>query len=63
MQLFNLSGVDRQWDLTVDGRKSNSVLWDSIDWKKVRQAVNRLQVSIVKALRITSGALRCLINA
>lgn len=51
MQLLNLSGVDRQWNSAIDGRKSNSVLWDSIDWKKVKQVVNRLQTRIVKALK------------
>lgn len=51
MQLFNLSGVDRQWDLPIDGRKSNSDLWKSIDWKRVNQTVNRLQARIVKAVK------------
>jgi RNA-directed DNA polymerase len=51
MQLFSLSGVDRQWNLAIDGRKSNSVLWDSINWKNVKQAVNRLQTRIVKAVK------------
>ena len=36
---------------TVDGQKSSTILWDSIDWKKVNRAVNRLQVRIVKALK------------
>ena len=57
MQLFNLSGVDRQWNLAIDGRKSSSVLWNSIDWKKVNQAVNRLQTRIVKALK--AGNVEC----
>jgi len=57
MQLFNLSGVDRRRDSAVDGRKSSSVLWNSIDWKKVNQAVNRLQTRIVKALK--AGNMEC----
>jgi len=63
MQLFNLSGVDRQWNLAIDGRKSNSDLWDSINWKKVKQIVNRLQTRIVKAVkycRVLYGALSML---
>lgn len=51
MQLFNLSGLDRQWDSAVDGRKSSAVLWDSLDRKRVKQAVNRLQTRIVKAVK------------
>ena len=51
MQPFNLLGVDRQWNLSIDGRKSNSDLWNSINWKKVKQIVNRLQIRIVKAVR------------
>ena len=51
MQLLNLSGADRQWNLAIDGRKSNSVLWNSINWKKVKQAVNCLQTRIVKAVK------------
>ncbi|MBA3035184.1 MAG: hypothetical protein FP814_01695 [Desulfobacterium sp.] len=51
MQLLNLSGVDRQWNLPIDGLKSNSVLWESINWKKVKQAVNCLQARIVKAVK------------
>ena len=51
MQPFNLLGVDRQWNLSIDGRKSNSDLWNSINWKKVKQIVNRLQTRIVKAVK------------
>ena len=51
MQPFNLLGVDRQWNLSIDDRKSNSDLWDSINWKKVKQIVNRLQTRIVKAVK------------
>jgi len=66
MQPFNLLGVDRQWNLSIDGRKSNSDLWNSINWKKVKQIVNRLQTRIVKAVNKTiycwvlSGALSML---
>ena len=51
MQPFNLLGVDRQWNLSIDGRKSNSDLWNSTNWKKVKQIVNRLQTRIVKAVK------------
>jgi len=51
MQTFNLLGVDRQWNLSIDGLKNNSDLWDSINWKKVEQIVNRLQTRIVKAVK------------
>ena len=51
MQPFNLLGVDRQWNLSIDGRKSNYDLWNSINWKKVKQIVNRLQTRIVKAAK------------
>ena len=51
MQTFNLLGVDRQWNSSIDGRKSVSDLWDSINWKKVKQDVNRLQTRIVKAVK------------
>jgi len=64
MQPFNLLGVDRQWNLSIDGRKSNSDLWNSINWKKVKQIVNRLQTRIVKAVkeycRVLYGALSML---
>jgi len=56
--------VDRQWNLSIDGRKSNSDLWNSINWKKVKQIVNRLQTRIVKAVkeycRVLYGALSML---
>jgi len=35
--------------IVIDGLKSDAELWDSIDWKRVNQIVNRLQVRIVKA--------------
>ena len=66
MRIFNLSGVDRQWNSSIDGRKSKSELWDFIDWKKVKQTVNRLQTRIVKAVfkneycRVLYGALSML---
>jgi len=66
MHRFNLLGVDRQW-ATIDGRKSFEALWNSINWNKVKQIVNRLQARIVKAVNVQSdllsGAQRCLINA
>ena len=49
MHRFNLLGVDRQW-ATIDGRKSFEALWNSINWNKVKQIVNRLQARIVKAV-------------
>ena len=33
----------------IDGRKSDAVLWNSINWSKAEQIVNRLQMRIVKA--------------
>jgi len=50
MHRFNLLGVDRQW-ATIDGRKSFEALWNSINWNKVKQIVNRLQARIVKAVK------------
>jgi len=49
MHRFNLLGVDRQW-ATIDGRKNFEALWNSINWNKVKQIVNRLQARIVKAV-------------
>jgi len=37
--------------LAIDDRKSKDVLWNSIDWKKARRIVNRLQTRIVKAVK------------
>jgi len=50
MHRFNLLGADRQW-ATIDGRKSFEALWNSINWNKVKQIVNRLQARIVKAVK------------
>jgi len=50
MHRFNLLGADRQWP-TIDGRKSFEALWNSINWNKVKQIVNRLQARIVKAVK------------
>ena len=57
MQPFNLLGVGRQWNLSIDGRKSDSDLWNSINWKKIKQIVNRLQTRIVKAVKEYCGVL------
>jgi RNA-directed DNA polymerase len=51
MLRLNLIGEDRQWASPIDGRKSKSVLWNSIDWEKARRIVNRLQARIVKAVK------------
>jgi hypothetical protein len=51
MHRFNLLGADRQW-ATIDGRKSFEALWNSINWNKVKQIVNRLQARIVKAVNL-----------
>lgn len=40
----------------IDDLKSDGGLWTSINWKKVNQIVNRLQVRIVKAERLLLGA-------
>jgi RNA-directed DNA polymerase len=37
--------------LTVDGLKSDSELWEHIDWNKVKAVVNQLQIRIVKAIK------------
>lgn len=37
--------------IVIDGLKSDGDLWQSINWKKVSQIVNRLQVRIVKAVK------------
>jgi RNA-directed DNA polymerase len=37
----------------TDGLKNDNDLWDSINWKKIYQVVNRLQIRIVKA--VTAG--------
>jgi len=50
MHRFNLLGADRQW-ATIDDRKSFEALWNSINWNKVKQIVNRLQARIVKAVK------------
>ena len=63
MQLFNLSGVDRQWNLAIDGRKSNSDLWDSINWKKSKTGCKVFANTYREGSKILPGALRCLINA
>ena len=51
MLRLNLIGEDRQWASPIDGRKSKSVLWNSINWEKARRTVNRLQARIVKAVK------------
>lgn len=37
--------------LAIDGQKSATDLWDSIDWNKVKKSVSRLQTRIVKAVK------------
>jgi hypothetical protein len=51
MQRLNLIGVDRQWTPSIDDRKGESVLWNSINWRKAKQIVNGLQTRIVKAVK------------
>ena len=52
MLRLNLIGVDRQWNPSIDGRKGNEDLWNSINWEKAKRIVNRLQTRIVKAVKI-----------
>lgn len=35
----------------VDATPYRKIYWDAIDWKRVEQAVRRLQARIVKALK------------
>ena len=56
MHRSNLLGVDRQ-RVTVDGRKSITALWNSINWNKVKQDVNRMQTRIVKAVKAGNNRL------
>lgn len=51
MQRLNLIGVDRQWTPSIDDHKGESVLWNSINWRKAKQIVNGLQTRIVKAVK------------
>ena len=50
MNRSNPLGADRQW-ITIDDRKNNEALWNSINWNKVKLIVNRLQARIVKAVK------------
>jgi N-terminal domain of reverse transcriptase len=50
MDRSNPSGVDRQW-ITIDGQRNANVLWNSINWDKIKQNVNQMQARIVKAVK------------
>lgn len=52
MQGLNLIGVDRQWKPSIDDRKSDADLWNSIHWDKAKRIVKRLQTRIVKAVKV-----------
>lgn len=50
MDRSNPSGVDRQW-ITIDDQRNANVLWNSINWNKIKQNVNQMQTRIVKAVK------------